>query len=61
MSSSSSFFLVEPLAKEIAIIMLESPARNKYNRTKKVWDYMETYLCCNKDYHAFVCYLKGEA
>ena len=41
--------------------MLESPVRYKIFGDLEAWDYIETYLCGERDYQACIHYLKGEA
>ena len=61
MSSMSSSGLAEQVACEMALIMLGSPHRDKTFGNPEAWEYMETYLCGEKDYQACIHYLKGEA
>ena len=61
MSSMSSSKLAEKVACETALIMLESPVRDKTFGNLEAWKYMETYLCCERDYQACIHYLRGEA
>ena len=61
MSSMSSSMLVERGARETALIMLESPVRDETFGNLEAWEYMETYLCGERDYQACIHYLKGEA
>ena len=53
--------LTEQIARKTAIIMLESPAKDKAYGTLKAWDYMETYLCGEHDLQACIHYLLGKA
>ena len=57
----SSYGLAEQVACETALIMLESPHRDKTFVNLEAWEYMETYLCGEGDYQACIHYLKGEA
>ena len=41
--------------------MLESPVRDETLGNPEAWDYMETYLCGEKDYQACIHYLRGKA
>ena len=61
MSLMSSSVLAEQVACETAIVMLESPGRSKTFENLEAWDYMELYLCGERDYQACIHYLKGEA
>ena len=53
--------LAEQLARETAIIILESPARDENYGTPEAWTYMETYLCGERNNQACIFYLKGWA
>ena len=61
MSLISRSELAEQVARETALIMLESPRRDESFGNPEAWEYMETYLCGEKDYQACVYYLRGEA
>ena len=61
MSLLSHSKLAEQVARETALIMLESPHRDESFGNLDAWEYMETYLCGEKDYQACVHYLRGEA
>ena len=61
MSLLSHSKLAEQVARETALIMLESPHRDESFGNLDAWEYMETYLCGKKDYQACVHYLRGEA
>ena len=45
----SSSGLAEQVACETALIMLESPHRDKTFGNPEAWEYMETYLCSERD------------
>ena len=57
----SSSGLAEQVACETALIMLESPHRDETFGNPEAWEYMETYLCGERDYQACIHYLRGEA
>ena len=59
MSSKSSSRLAEQVACETALIMLESPHRDETFGNLEAWEYMETYLCGERDYQAFIHYSRG--
>ena len=61
MSSMISSVLAEQVACKTALIMLESPVRDKLFGNMEAWDYMETYLWGERDHQACIHYLKGEA
>ena len=61
MSLMSSSVLAEQVACKIALIMLESPVRDETFGNLEAWEYMETYLCGERDYQACIHYLRGEA
>ena len=61
MSSRSSSGLAEQVACETALIMMESPHKDKTFGNLEAWEYMETYLCGERDYQACIYYLRGEA
>ena len=61
MSLISHSELAEQVARETALIMLESPHKDESFGNLDAWEYMETYLCGEKDYQACVHYLRGEA
>ena len=46
----SSSRLAEQVARETALSMLESPHRDKTFGNPEAWEYMETYLCGERDY-----------
>ena len=50
MSLMSSSVLAEQVACKTALIMLESPVRDKTFENLEAWEYMETYLCGERDY-----------
>ena len=60
MSSMSSSMLAEQVACKMALIMLESPVRDKTFGNLEAWEYMETCLCGERDYQACINYLRGE-
>ena len=57
----SSSGLAEQVAYKTALIVLESPCRDKTFGNLEAWEYMETYLCGERDYQACIHYLRGEA
>ena len=57
MSSMSSSVLAEQVACETALIMLESPVRDKTLGSLQAWEYKETYLCGERDFQACIHYL----
>ena len=57
----SSSGLAEQVACETALIMLESPHRDETFGNLEAWEYMETYLCGERDYQACIHYLRGES
>ena len=61
MSSMSSFGFAEQVAREMALIMLESPERDETFGNLEAWEYMEIYLCGKRDYQACIHCLRGEA
>ena len=60
MSLMSSSGLAEQVAWEMALIMLESPYRDKTFGNLEAWEYLETSLCSERDYQACIHYIKKE-
>ena len=60
MSSVKNSNLDKQIACETAMLMLESPARDRAFGTSEAWEYIETYLCGEHDLQACVYYLKGK-
>ena len=58
MSFVSSSVLAEQAACKTALVMLESPERDKTYGNLEAWEYMETYLCVKRDYQACIHYLR---
>ena len=54
MSLMISSVLADQVACKMALIMLKSPVRDKTYGNPEAWDYMETYLCGERDYKACI-------
>ena len=61
MSLVSSSVLAEQVACETALIMLESLERDETFGNLEAWEYMEMYLCGERDYQACIHCIRGEA